>query len=94
MSRSTASSIFDHQHVFGQGSMHTVFKLRSLTAKHHPGARQLAGIAHRGRKDLRRRQFVRSLQPVHPLTIELVAFIHAAHHQFGQPRVYCQRNGN
>src|SRR3990170_1021100 len=73
--------------VLAQCGMHAIFKLRSLATKHHAGARQFACITNRGGGDPHRRQGAGSLQPVHPFSIELVALIDAAHHQFSQPRI-------
>src|SRR5215467_846101 len=73
--------------VLTQGRMHAIFKLGSLLAEHHASARQLTSIANRTRRDPHRRQGSCSLQSVHSFRIQLVALIHAAHHQFCQSRV-------
>src|SRR5207253_8138894 len=48
-------------------------------------ARQLQCIPNRRSGNPTRRQRSRPLQSVHPFGIELVAFVHTAHHQFRQP---------
>src|SRR4029434_103005 len=50
------ADFFHHKPVFSQRGMHTVFKLRSLLTENHPGARQLAGVTNRRRRDPHRRQ--------------------------------------
>ena len=78
---------FNRIAVLPQRGMHAVLQLRSLPAQYHAGARQLARIAHRRRRDPNRRQGPGPLQAVHPFRIKLVTLIDAAHHQFRQPRV-------
>src|SRR5207245_2901809 len=68
-----------------QRGMLTVFELCSLPTEHHARARQLPCIPNRRRGNPNRRQRSRPLQSVHPFGIELVAFVHTAHHQFRQP---------
>src|SRR5207237_1365865 len=77
--------LFNHKPVLRQGGMHTVFELCSLPTEHHARARQLPCIPNRRRGNPNRRQRSRPLQSVHPFGIELVAFVHTAHHQFRQP---------
>src|SRR4030095_1993922 len=73
--------------VLAQSGVDPVLKLGSLAAEHHTRARQLASVTNQRRRDPNRRQGPCSLQPVHPFSIQLVALVHHAHHQFGQPRV-------
>src|SRR5512145_327876 len=76
-----------HISVLAQSGMHAVLKLGSLPAQHHTGARELASITDRRRRDPHRRQRPCSLQPVQPFGIQLVALVNHAHHQLSQPRV-------
>src|SRR5437867_13073812 len=77
--------LFNHKPVLRQGGMDTVFELCSLPTEHHARARQLPCIPNRRRGNPNRRQRSCPLQSVHPFCIELVAFVHTAHHQFRQP---------